>query len=414
MIHRKPETECVPMRATAILTAIILCLAIPSLTAAQAHEKYEGWCITLEGASLPKLVHFLDEVIPHPTVDRCITWAIDKLGTKQYEPAIPALIKFLDFRAPKGPMDEIVHQNLAVEFFPAEEALQSVGKKALPDVLRAIESGSTSDLARETAVSVWMGIHRQSDEQPKAISLLKQEETKVSDDAVKKRLRWAAQKALTYCSSPEKPACQQAASPMVDNQSGVRSSCDLAKDSILSRSAAGVAQVSNIGDIHITCRVPARPFPSEPGQHRGILEPKTTIFEISEKNEPKSVPSEVNTFAGGFDSTIEWVEFYVHIPLDPDERDAEACRYLAKLRDSMSPEQREQFPKSGEEKALEGIRSLVYQHRLGHFRMNFQFSDGQHQLGGDTIEIETLFKGHFSDKGCPLCRQLRARLYFSY
>jgi hypothetical protein len=117
----------------------------------------------------------------------------------------------LDFRVPQSPAEEIFHQGLSVDFFPAEEALESIGKNALPDILRAIESYSTSPLARENAVSVWMGIYRQSDEQPKAVSLLKHEEIKVSDGAIKKRLKWAVQKALTYCNPPEKATCQQAA-----------------------------------------------------------------------------------------------------------------------------------------------------------------------------------------------------------
>jgi hypothetical protein len=190
---------------------IILCLAIPSLAIGQVHEKYEGWCDSLQNASLPALGQFLNGVFPDQTNGRCITWVIDKLGKKQHEPAIPTLVKFLDFRAPLNPGEEIFHQGLSVEFFPAEEALESIGKNALPDVLRAIESDSTLPLAREKAVSVWMGIYRQSDEQPKAVSLLKQEETKVSAGAIKNRLKWAVQRALTQCNPLEKAACQQAA-----------------------------------------------------------------------------------------------------------------------------------------------------------------------------------------------------------
>jgi hypothetical protein len=190
---------------------IILCFAIPSLAVAQVHEKYEGRCDSLQKESLPALVQFLRDVTPGKTEDRCITWAVQRLGKEQYEPAIPALVKLLDFRAPLRPGEEIFHQGLSVETFPAEDALESIGKNALPDVLHAIESGSTSPLASEKAISVWMGIYRQSDEQPKAISLLKREEVEVTDGETKKRLRWAVQKALTYCNPPEKAACQQAA-----------------------------------------------------------------------------------------------------------------------------------------------------------------------------------------------------------
>lgn len=176
------------MRAIKIVAGtIIICFVVPSLAIGQVHEKYEGWCDSLQKASLPALVQFLDGVVPGHMDDRCIAWVIHKLGNEQHEPAIHALVKLLDFRAPLRPGEEIFHQGLSVESFPAEEALESIGKNALPDVLRAIESDSTSPLARENAISVWMGIYRQSDEQPKAVSLLRQEEIKVNDDGVDKR-----------------------------------------------------------------------------------------------------------------------------------------------------------------------------------------------------------------------------------
>jgi hypothetical protein len=86
-----------------------------------------------------------------------------------------------------------------------------MGEKVLSEVLRAIEADSTSTIARENVLSVWMEVHRQSDEQPKAIGLLKLEETKTKHGAVKQRLRWALRKGLTHCNPPEKNACEEAA-----------------------------------------------------------------------------------------------------------------------------------------------------------------------------------------------------------
>jgi hypothetical protein len=48
-------------------------------------------------------------------------------------------------------------------------------------------------------------------ERPKGITALKQEEIKVDNDAVKKRLAWAIQKALPYCNPEEEVACRKAA-----------------------------------------------------------------------------------------------------------------------------------------------------------------------------------------------------------
>jgi hypothetical protein len=118
------------------------------------------------------------------------------------------------------------------------------------------------------------------------------------------------------------------------------------------------------------------------------------------------VPSEVHVFAGGGDGfgaepKLEWVEFYVHIPLGSEELDAEVRRYIVKLVDSMTPEQKAQFTEDAKKKALENLRQLVYQHRVGHFQVNCQVLDGSRVMGADTIEIEVLFKGRFSDIGLP-------------
>jgi hypothetical protein len=192
----------------------------------------------------------------------------------------------------------------------------------------------------------------------------------------------------------------------VTSASDMQSSCELAKESMLSRSSSGLAQVSNVGDIHITCHVPARPFPTEPGEHRYMLQAETSAYEISADNSKKLVPSEVHVFGGGTGTfgpypEAEWVEFYLHIPLDPEEADAEARRYLAKLVESMAPEQKAQLPQDFQKKALENLRPLVYQHRLGHFQVDCRVLDGFRLMGSDMVEIEVLFKGRFSDLGVP-------------
>jgi hypothetical protein len=193
-----------------VVVTLILRLAIPFVALGQVHEKFEGWCDGLQNASSPDLVQFLNAVAPDEKNARCITWTIHRLGNEHHEPAIPALVKLLDFRLPRTPVEEIFH-GLSEESFPAEAALELIGKKVLPKVLRAIEADSTSATARENALSVWMEIYRESDEQPKGVGLLKLEETKTKDGAIKQRLSWALQKALTHCNPPEKSACEEAA-----------------------------------------------------------------------------------------------------------------------------------------------------------------------------------------------------------
>ena len=184
-----------------------------------------------------------------------------------------------------------------------------------------------------------------------------------------------------------------------------RPSCELAKESIVSRSSSGLAQVSNVGGIRIKCYVPARPFPTKPGgEPRPGLKATTAAYEISADGSKKSVPSEVRVFAGGGDGfgpnpEPEWVEFDMLIPLDSKELDAEARRYLAKLQESMTPEQKAQFATYPQEKALENLRQFVVQNRVGHFQVECRVLDGSRVMGVDIIELEVLFKGRFSDTG---------------
>jgi hypothetical protein len=180
-------------------------------------------------------------------------------------------------------------------------------------------------------------------------------------------------------------------------------SCELASKSIVSRSSSGLAQVSNLGDIQIKCRVPARPFPTKPGEYRNDLKAATIVHKISPDGGKRLVPSEVHQFGGGGggfrpDPEPEWVDFYVHIRLESADLDAEARRYLAKLEKSMAPEQ---LREEAQQRALENIREFVYQHQVGHFQVECRILDGDRVMGVGVVELEVLFKGRFSDVGLP-------------
>ena len=192
-------------------------------------------------------------------------------------------------------------------------------------------------------------------------------------------------------------------------------SCELASKGIVSRSSSGLAQVSNLGDIQITCRVPARPFPTKPGESRNGLRAATTAYKISPDGHKKLVPSEVHQSGGGFgpDPEPEWVDFYVHIPLESAERDAEARRYLAKLEESMP----RPITSEAQQRALERTREFVYQHRVGHFQVECSILDGEHVMGVGVVELEVLFKGRFSDcraarptSGLVVFRRIKSRI----
>jgi hypothetical protein len=67
----------------------------------------------------------------------------------------------------------------------------------------------------------------------------------------------------------------------------------------------------------------------------------------------------------------------------------------------VSSEQKGQFTEDARKKALENLRPLVYQHRVGHFQLQCQVLDGSRVMGADVIELEVLYKGRFSDLGLP-------------
>ncbi|PYX91768.1 MAG: hypothetical protein DMG71_19445, partial [Acidobacteria bacterium] len=112
----------------------------------------------------------------------------------------------------------------------------------------------------------------------------------------------------------------------------------------------------------------------------------------------KQVPSEEHQTGAGGSGPEEWVIFYAHIPLQPAERDDEARRYLARLEKSMAPQQ---ITEEARQRALEGTRELVYQHRVGHFQVECRILDGHRVMGIGVVELEVLFKGRFSDVGLP-------------
>ena len=176
--------------------------------------------------------------------------------------------------------------------------------------------------------------------------------------------------------------------------------CELASKSIVSHSSSGLAQVSNLGDIQIICRVRSRQFPTKLGESRNGLRAATTAYMISPDGGRKLIPSEVHQIGGGFgpDPGPEWVDFYVHIPIEPAERDAEARQYLAKVEKSMA---REQITEEVHQRNLERVRELVYQHRVGHFQVECRILDGDRVIGVSVVEFEVLFKGRFSDVGLP-------------
>lgn len=173
-------------------------------------------------------------------------------------------------------------------------------------------------------------------------------------------------------------------------------SCELVGKSVVSRSSSGIAQVSNLGDIEITCSAPARPYSW--GDTRSPIKIATAAYQVLPDGSKKIEPSETNQTGGSYGTEPELVYFHLHIPLEPAERDAEANRLLAKMEKSMPSEQ---VTEEAHQRALERLREFVYQHRIGHFEVECRILDGDRVIGVAVVELEVLFKGRFSDAGLP-------------
>jgi hypothetical protein len=193
-----------------IVAVILICLGYGCTSAGQSAGSS---CQSFEKASTIDLTNYLHGIVPNENNQDCITVAIRRLGEERYELAIPELVNLLDFRRPLTQQEEegfFSHLPTVEGMFPAAQALELIGKNALPGLARALRSESTSDTSRENAVAVWMMNYKF--EHAKGILSLKQEETSTNDSASKQRLRAALSNAVDkWCRQNEKEACRSAA-----------------------------------------------------------------------------------------------------------------------------------------------------------------------------------------------------------
>ncbi len=172
-------------------------------------------CAHLQGASSVDLVSYLASTVPDYKNAECAAFAIDKLGSQRYQPAIPVLTKFLDFRWPRNVQKNLQAQQNDRVFepsrgrmgtYPAISALEQYGQDALPALLQTITADSTSPTAREAAAFVLMKIYK--NEPSKGVALLKEGADTTRDNATRQRLGRAAVRAVAWCGQSDKAQCE--------------------------------------------------------------------------------------------------------------------------------------------------------------------------------------------------------------
>ena len=110
---------------------------------------------------------------------------------------------------------------------------------------------------------------------------------------------------------------------------------------------------------------------------------------------------EVHVAGGGSDSVRDWTTFLIHIPLKPAECDAEARRYLNRLRVELNKDKpaSELLDALAQPQMQQKLSESVYQHRLGRYQVICNVLDGDRVIGVGTVELEVVYKGRFSDMG---------------
>jgi len=168
-------------------------------------------CAELEGAK-PE-VH-----LEHLQRDRsalkpdCIFYAIEQIGLKRYAPAVKTLIKYLDYRVPEDPtkahLPVIMRAPMLGDVYPAVRALFLIGKPATPDVVEAIASPDTTDVARNNAIEALFLIHRE--DVSEAVAQLNRAGKESIDWQASQRLLDAARRMADMCRGPAINSCMNA------------------------------------------------------------------------------------------------------------------------------------------------------------------------------------------------------------
>src|SRR5690242_16483837 len=83
-----------PMKEIKIVVLTFM-LCFLSFCRAAAQE-----CNALRSSAADALVSYLDRIVPNDENAQCIAFAIKGLSARRYEPAIPILVRLLDFRRP--------------------------------------------------------------------------------------------------------------------------------------------------------------------------------------------------------------------------------------------------------------------------------------------------------------------------
>ena len=167
---------------------------------------------------------------------------------------------------------------------------------------------------------------------------------------------------------------------------------------LVGRSPSGLVQVSNLDLIDVSCKVRAR---SLTPTSLGSLTAAAKVFEIAGDGTKRAVPSNVRVSGDGQNLDMEYVNFYVDVPIDVGERDAAIRAWMARVvraaEQSGDPNERNQA-QLVQKISPSTFAATFRQHRVGRFQAECQVLDGAKALAHGRVDFEVIFKGNFFDQ----------------
>ncbi len=145
-----------------ILLGALCCLAPMQPMAA------DGGCPDLKGKSTADHLEYL-RGDRSKLATKCILAAMDYVGAKRYAQASAVLIQYLDYQDP-GSQGQVGKRASILYAYPAVEALYSLGKPVVPELIAVISGASTIELVRHNAAEAVALIYGTS--RPDAIAVL--------------------------------------------------------------------------------------------------------------------------------------------------------------------------------------------------------------------------------------------------
>jgi hypothetical protein len=175
--------------------------------------------------------------------------------------------------------------------------------------------------------------------------------------------------------------------------------CAVEPSSIVSRSPAGQAQVSNLAFLQMRASIPPRRMPAS-GTLQG-LQAQATVYQIKPDGTRTIVASSVNSTGGGGDTQAEYIAFILDIPIDVAERDAAIRDYIAEVARAAAASTNERERAMAATLQANGAAAFVplfRQHRAGRFHVECRVIDNGQQVASGASELEVLFTGRFFDQ----------------